>query len=103
MTQIDTARRYRRKLTEVQRFREMTLVALNVSKDDICKATGVKRQILSNIFTDRHRSLDAEEKVLAFLNDRVSTAWDKAVLTKIGVLSGGKITRLTFGWPMPDE
>ncbi len=104
MTQLDTIRRknIRRKLTEVQRIREMTLVALNVSKDDICKATGVKRQLLSNIFTDRHRSLDAEEKVLAYLNERDRTRWENSTLSAIGVTNKLLITRASFGWPEPD-
>lgn len=94
--------------TRIQKVREIVLVLLDVDKVDIERATGVSRGVLSNIFTDRHRSPDAEQKVATYLNSRIDklTAEDWRILRHAGGIMPGTstvaaITPESLGWPPP--
>lgn len=94
--------------TQVQKTREIVLTLLDVDKADIERATGVSKGILFNIFTDRHRSIDAETAVITYLDSKIdeSGPWEREMLRKLG-FKGTKnaepvITHDHFGWPAPE-
>jgi hypothetical protein len=95
----------RRPRTWQQKVREMVLVLFDVEKKDISAETGVDRGVMTNIFSDKHRSPAAESKVLDFLNGRLMTlGQDERRMLRAtfgaGVTAG--ITRNDMGWPLDE-
>jgi hypothetical protein len=95
-------------LTKIQKLREMTMTIFDVDKTDIADAMDVSRGLISNAFTDRHRSPTVERAVVAYLNQRLDTLprWEYEQLQSLGVLRGrpnGRdwITVESLGWPEP--
>lgn len=82
----------------------MLLVALDIEQKDIAAEMGESKQIVSNIFRDRHRSVDLEEKVLGYLQAKVDQTENPVTLGLVqGVLPNRKVTRSFMGWPMPGD
>jgi hypothetical protein len=100
-------RRYiKRPRTPLQKKREMVLVVLDVEKAELAQAIGgTSAQVISNLFTDRHRSPDVEKAVVDLLNRRLDKlpvdGWDRDVLADLGAVDDrGRLTRESMGWPM---
>lgn len=95
----------RRTLTPVQKLREHVLIELGLDKKDIADAIGEKRQTVSHIFLDVHRS-EAEAKVVALLRERYDASGadtQEVIDMLIGHdtvwTDGISITREAMGWP----
>jgi len=105
-TKEPKARRFiRAPRTQIQKVRDMALTLFGVEKKDIAAVAGVTLPLISNVFSDRHRSPDVEQSVIDYLNSKYTglTAWEKARLKNIGVAMNGQVTLDEFGWPEPED
>lgn len=92
----------RRQLTETQKKREIVLILLGVDKRSIAEAVGVSEQLVFNVFTDKHRSVDVERKIVAYLDDKAheAGAWELSKLATLGFVD--VIDMAGMGWPEPE-
>lgn len=94
----------RRTLTPLQKKREMVLTILGVEKVELANKVGVSAQLIANIFNDRHRSPDAEQGVVKYLNKRLDTfeanSPEREMLAGLGI-PYEPITVRDLGWPKP--
>lgn len=103
-------RRYvRRTLTPVQKTREMVLTLLGVDKRTIAREIGSSETVIFNLFADKHRSPETEEKIVDFLNERIENEsvvgpWERKRLAELGfkVPLGIVFTLDAMGWPSPE-
>jgi hypothetical protein len=102
----ETRRPIKSPLTKIQKIREIIMTVFDVNKTDIADAMDVSRGLISNSFTDRHRSPTVERAVVMYLNQKLDTLgpWELQTLRDIGVLPAAGEPGLTlesFGWPKP--
>lgn len=86
------APRTRAPMTDVQRAREHLLIDLGITKSDIARALRLPLYRITNVFTDRNRSLGpdgVEAEVIRFLRSRA--------------VEPNSITRASMGWPEQQE
>lgn len=88
------APRTRAPMTDMQRAREHLLIDLGITKSDIARALGLPLYRITNVFTDRNRSLGpegVEQRVVTYLC---------AVADRDGI-EPKNITLDSMGWAEP--